>query len=66
MISTIRLDGADPASTPVMTFDNGTATINTETCTALGLDYATVEAAFAPLCTKVQPITTAESFDDLS
>ena len=37
-----------------------------ETCTALGLDYATVEAAFAPLCTKVQPITTAESFDDLS
>lgn len=66
MISTILLDGADPASTPVMTFDNGTATINTETCTALGLDYATVEAAFAPLCTKVQPITTAESFDDLS
>ena len=66
MISTILLDGADPASTPVMTFDNGTATVNTETCTALGLDYATVEAAFAPLCTKVQPITTAESFDDLS
>ena len=59
------LDGADPASTPVMTFDNGTATVNTEACTALGLDYATLEAAFAPLCTKVQPITTAESFDDL-
>lgn len=56
------LNGADPATLAVMTFDNGTATVNTETCAALGLDYATVAAAFAPLCTKVQTITTAESF----
>jgi putative ABC transport system substrate-binding protein len=49
-----------------MTFDNGAATINTETCAAIGLDYDAVSAAFAPYCTRVQPITTAESFDDLA
>lgn len=65
MVAEILLNGADPASTPVRTFDNGTATVNTETCEALGLDFATIEAAFAPLCTKVSTITTAESFDDL-
>ncbi len=66
MVADILLDGADPAKMPVMLFDNGIATVNTETCTALGLDLETVETAFAPLCTKVQKITTAESFDDLS
>ncbi len=65
MIAQVLVDGADPASTPVMTFDNGTATVNTETCEALGLDYGQIEEAFAPLCTKVQSIVTAESFDDL-
>ena len=66
MIAEILLDGKDPASLAVKTFDNGTATVNTETCAALGFDYATIEAAFSPLCTKVQPITTAESFNDLN
>ena len=65
MIADVLINGADPASTPVMTFDNGTATVNTETCEALGLDYDTIAEAFAPLCTKVQTITTAESFGDL-
>ena len=65
MIADILVNGADPASTPVMTFDNGTATVNTETCEALGLDYDTIAELFAPMCTAVQPITTAESFDDL-
>ncbi len=65
MIAEILLDGKNPAAMGVKTFDNGTATINTETCAALGLDYAAIEAAFSPLCTKVQSITTAESFDDL-
>lgn len=62
MVAQVLLEGADPATLAVMTFDNGTATVNTETCEALGLDYATIEKAFAPLCTKVQTITTAESF----
>ena len=65
MVAGILLDGNDPATTPVMTFDNGTATVNTETCEALGLNYDEIEAAFAPLCTKVTTITTAEEFGDL-
>ena len=65
MVCDILVNGADPAATPVMTFDNGTATINIETCEALGLDYDTIAETFAPLCTQVQSITTAESFDDL-
>ena len=64
MVADILVNGADPASTPVMTFD--TATVNTETCAALGLDYDAIAELFAPMCTKVAPITTAESFDDLA
>ena len=65
MVAEILLDGAAPASTPVKTFDNGTATVNTETCEMLGLKYEDVEALFAPYCTKVQSIVTGESFDDV-
>jgi putative ABC transport system substrate-binding protein len=65
MVADILLNGADPATTQVMTFNNGIATVNTETCEALGLDFATIESAFAPLCTQVNTITTAESFSDL-
>ena len=66
MVADVLINGQDIASLAVKTFDNGTATINTETCAALGLDYDTVAATFAPYCTKVQPITTAENFSDLS
>ena len=45
-----------------MTFDNGTATINTETCAALGLDFDAISELFAPFCTRVQGIETAENF----
>ena len=65
MIADILLNGADVAATPVKTFDNGTATVNTETCALIGFDYDAIAAAFAPFCTTVQPITTAESFDEL-
>ncbi len=65
MIAEILIDGKDPASLAVKTFDNGTATVNTETCAALGYDYAVIEAAFKPLCIKLQTITTAEDFGDL-
>lgn len=64
MIANVLVDGADPATTPVMTFDNGTATVNTETCEAIGLDFAKIKEAFAPLCTQVNEITTAESFGE--
>ena len=65
MIASILTEGKDPATTPVITFDNGTATVNTEICEKLGLDFDTVSEAFAPYCTRVEEITTAESFGDL-
>ena len=64
-IAEVLIDGKDPGTLPVLTFDNGTATVNTETCETLGLDFDAVAEAFAPYCTAVQPITTAESFDEL-
>ena len=65
MIASILTEGKDPAATPVITFDNGTATVNTEICEKLGLDFDTVSETFAPYCTRVEEITTAESFGDL-
>lgn len=65
MAAEILLDGADPAKTPVRTFDNGTATVNSQSCQALGLDFAEIKEIFAPLCSKVAEITTAESFGEL-
>ena len=66
MVADILLNGKNPGELPVMTFDNGTATVNTDICTLLGLDYDTIAETFAPYCTKVQTITTAESFEDLA
>ena len=57
MIADILMNDADP--------DNGTATVNTETCEGLGLDLETVKKDFEPLCTQVNEIVTAESFDDV-
>lgn len=65
MIASILTEGKDPATTPVITFDNGTATVNTEICEKLGLDFDTVSEAFSPYCTRVEKITTAENFGDL-
>ena len=65
MVADILINGADPATLAVKTFDNGTATINTEICTELGYDYDTVAKAFEPYCTKINTITTAESFSDV-
>ena len=65
MIADILMNDADPATTFVETFDNGTATVNTETCEGLGLDLETVKKDFEPLCTQVNEIVTAESFDDV-
>ena len=40
--------------------------VNTEICEQIGLDFDTVAEAFAPYCTQVATIVTAESFDDLA
>lgn len=63
MIKGILVDGNDPATTPVMTFDNGTATINTDICKTLGLDYDELNKVFAPYCLRIEEIKTAESFE---
>ncbi|MGN0297673.1 MAG: ABC transporter substrate binding protein, partial [Lachnospiraceae bacterium] len=64
MISEILVNGSNPAETPVMTFDNGTATINTEICDLLGYDFDEISDTISPLCTAVQSIVTAEEFEE--
>ena len=65
MVGEILIDGKSPSSTPVRTFDNGTATVNVDTAAELGYDFDTLSSVFAPYCTKVVSIKTAESFSDL-
>lgn len=59
MVVSVLTENADPASTPVVTLDNGIATVNTETAEAIGLDYS----MFADMCAEVKEIVTAESFE---
>lgn len=59
----VLVENVAPADIPVMTFDNGIAVLNTETCVAIGLDVETVKAAIAPYCTQVDEITTAQNFE---
>lgn len=63
MVDAILNGGQDPAETPIETFDNGIATLNTETCEAIGLDPEQVKEAFQPYCTQVVEITTQKEFD---
>ncbi|MCC6094356.1 MAG: ABC transporter substrate-binding protein [Eubacterium sp.] len=64
MVADILVNGADPAKTPVQTFDNGIATINTDVCQTLGYDLDKVEAAFKPYCTSVVETQTAKEFSN--
>ena len=64
MAADLLLNGSDPASTPVKTFDNGIVTVNTETAKTLGLDLSTVEKAFEPLATQVVETATKQNFGD--
>ena len=62
MVVELLCEGKTTADLPYQTFDNGIATINTETCEALGLDLDTVKKAFEPYCTEVVQVTTQENF----
>lgn len=62
MVAKVLVDGADTATLKVETFDNGIATINTDTCAAIGYDLKTVKEAFQPLCTQVVETTTNKEF----
>ena len=59
----ILVNGADPATTPVMTFDNGIATINTEVAEGLKIDLDQVKAAFEEYCSAINETVTQESFE---
>ena len=64
MVVDVLANDADPATTAVMTFDNGKASINTDTCEALGLDYDEIAELIEPLCTSVEALTTSTSFEE--
>ena len=66
MIADILLNEKNPAEVPVMTFDNGTATVNTEIAALWSMDFDTLAERFAPYCTQVLPITTGEEFGDIA
>ena len=62
MVVQLLCDGKTPADLPYQTFDSGIVTVNVETCAALGLDLETVKEAFAPYCTEILEVNTAEEF----
>lgn len=59
LVVDVLVNGAAPASTAVITLDNGIATVNTETAEAIGLDYS----MFAGMCTELKEIVTAKEFE---
>ena len=62
MVAEVLTGDADVAATPVETFDNGIATVNTDTCEAIGFDLDTIKETFSDYCTDFVEIQTAESF----
>ncbi len=60
MVVDVLVNGASPATTPVMTLNNGIATVNTDVAAELSLDYS----MFADKCEAVKEIKTAESFEE--
>lgn len=62
MVADILNGGSDTATLAVQTFDNGIATINTDTCEALGLNPDDVKSAISSLCTQVVETTTEQEF----
>lgn len=66
MIADILINAKNPGEVAVKTFDNGTATVNTDICKKLNIDFEEIKKTFEPFCTKVQEITTAESFEDVN
>lgn len=62
MVDAVLNGGQNPAETPIETFDNGIATLNTDTCAALGLDPEEVKAACKPYCTQIVEIKTQKEF----
>ena len=63
MVVDILVNGKEPKSMAVQTFDNGLATINTDTCAAVGLDLENVKQSLENYCTKISETATAQEFE---
>ena len=63
MVVDMFINDGNPATTPVMIFDSGTATVNTEIADLLGFDMNEIRAAFEPLCTTLEEVVVAENFE---
>ena len=64
LVVDILVNGADPAKTPVVTFDNGIVSVNTETTAAIGYDLETIKKAFEPIATQFNELTTQQEFEE--
>ena len=64
MVKEVLIDKKDISSLPVVRFDNGTATINTEICEKLGIDFDTYKETIKDYCQEIKEIQTSEEFDD--
>lgn len=62
MVADLLVNGADPASTPVRIMTGESATINTETCAAIGMDLEQIKSAFSALGINVIETTTQREF----
>ena len=62
MVADLLVEGKDPASTPVRIMTGETATINTDTCKAIGMDLGQIKSAFSSLGIEVVETTTQQSF----
>ncbi len=63
MVADMLENGKTPDQVPVVTFDSGIATINTQTAEAIGMDLEKVKAAFEPYCSDIIETQTAENFE---
>ena len=63
MVVDMVMNNRSAGETPVMTFDSGIATVNYETAEALGFDMQRLRDVFAPLCTALEEVATAENFE---
>lgn len=62
MVADLLENEKTPDQIPVVTFDSGIATINTETAEAIGMDLEAVKEAFGPFCSEIVETQTAQEF----
>ena len=63
MVVDMFINNGAPATTPVLTFESGIATVNTEVAEMLGFDMETIRTAYEPLCTVLEEVVVAENFE---